>query len=271
MTHQVGCNGVNIIVDPSVESFHNVMRTTINRQAQAAITDLDAAYHDAACHDAAYQLHQLRRHNHSQIHGIQVFVSMSYDMRLLDTQADLEDQIARRDQADIAQDLAQLSLHTIDRVRETDYHDIVMHPAEEIRQAQLPSVATSLDSLPVVSLDVLEQESQDCPVCQQPFPGSDPNEPDTPVLLRCNHIVGRACIERWVSEHHNSCPMCRAPVLEPGLLPVLADEEQSETGESGRRGSGQFMGIVNRHIAQRLAQLEAGESGQKVPDEVTFR
>ena len=197
---------------------------------------------------------------------------MSYTMRLLDTQADLEDQIARRYQADIAQDLAQLSLHTIDRVRETtDHRVIAMHPAEEIRQAQLPSVATSLDSLPVVSLDALERESQDCPVCQQPFPGSDPNEPDTPLLLRCNHIIGRACIERWVAEHQNSCPMCRAPVLEPGVLPVLADEEQSETRESGRRGSGQFMGIVNRHIAERLAQLEAGDSGPQVPDEVTLR
>ena len=300
MADLVGCNGVNIIVDLSVESFPNVMRTSIDRQVEAAMTDLDTAYR-------SHRLGNSRIHG---IHGVQVFISMSYNMRLLGTQAELEDQIALRDQADTAQGLAQLSLDTVHRVRGTDHRDIEIPPAEETRRAQLSSVARSLDSLPVVSLDGSEQESQDCPVCHEPFPGSDPNEPDTPVLLRCNHVIGRACIERWVSDHNNSCPMCRAPVFEPGELidhsqdcpvchepfpgtdpnaldtPILLrcnhviGRACIERWVSDHNNScpmcrapvfmpGELIAMVNRHITERVARLEAGGSGPQVPAEGT--
>ena len=89
---------------------------------------------------------------------------------------------------------------------------------EEAPQEFLSSVVGRLDSLPVVSLDDLNPASQECFVCLEPFFGPHSNEADTPTLLRCGHIVGRACIQRWMLDGHDSCPFCRARISQPVAL-----------------------------------------------------
>ncbi len=219
MADEFGCNGANIILDPSVESFHHVVRENIDRLAQAAIAALDAAY-------------QTSSQTNPQAHGVQVIFNISHSFRSLGTQAELDDQVAERDRVGVAEDLAQLNMDIVDRILESDPHETENHTAEETHWMLIPSIVASLfsttarllDSLPVVSFADLKEDSKDCPICHLPFSDSDLNEVDTPILLRCNHVIGRKCVERWVLEGHNSCPFCRSAIFEPVVLPTLADE-----------------------------------------------
>ncbi|KAF7092742.1 hypothetical protein CFC21_095199 [Triticum aestivum] len=36
----------------------------------------------------------------------------------------------------------------------------------------------------------------------------------------CRHVFHRACLDRWAAHGHSTCPLCRAPLLPPFLLPV---------------------------------------------------
>ncbi|XBI06042.1 hypothetical protein VPH35_134109 [Triticum aestivum] len=36
----------------------------------------------------------------------------------------------------------------------------------------------------------------------------------------CWHIFHRACLDRWAAYGHRTCPLCRAPLLPPFLLPL---------------------------------------------------
>ena len=107
---------------------------------------------------------------------------------------------------------------------------------EEARQTLFPSAVQLLDSLTVVDLTNLE--SQDRPVCQEPYSGSALNEANTPVLLNCNHVVGRACIERWMLGDHVSYPMCHAAIFEWTTLTALADQDQLGVEAAGPRATG---------------------------------
>ena len=84
---------------------------------------------------------------------------------------------------------------------------------------------TILDCMPVVNLHDLEDDSKDCPICQEPYPDSDSYDADTPVMLHCSHILGRACLETWMLGPKNTCPLCRSPILV--FSTPQADQEQS--------------------------------------------
>ena len=70
------------------------------------------------------------------------------------------------------------------------------------------TVARLLGFLPTLHLDELAQDKKDCPVCAEPF-----SLDDRPTLLRCNHLLGRMCVEKWILTGKNSCPMCREAVF----------------------------------------------------------
>ncbi|KAF7046475.1 hypothetical protein CFC21_055501 [Triticum aestivum] len=36
----------------------------------------------------------------------------------------------------------------------------------------------------------------------------------------CRHVFHRACLDRWAAHGHSTCPLCRAPLLPPFLLPL---------------------------------------------------
>ncbi len=77
------------------------------------------------------------------------------------------------------------------------------------------AAASLLGFLPRVKIEDLPDHEKSCFVCHERFPGSELRKPDTPILLRCGHVVGRGCIERWILGGHNSCPMCRGAMFEP--------------------------------------------------------
>ncbi len=165
MADEFGCNGANIILDPSVECFHHVVRENIDRLAQAAIAALDAAY-------------QTSSQTNRQAHGVQVIFNISHSFRSLGTQAELDDQVAERDCVHVAEDLAQLNMDIVDRILESDPRDTKNQTAEETHWTLLPSiVARMLPStarlLDVVNSADLEENSKDCPVAAGSRRGND--------------------------------------------------------------------------------------------------
>ncbi|CAI5743965.1 unnamed protein product [Peronospora destructor] len=43
------------------------------------------------------------------------------------------------------------------------------------------------------------------------------------VALRCGHLFGKKCIERWISERHYTCPNCNAVVHSMDIRPLFTD------------------------------------------------
>ena len=244
MANHSGSHEANIYVDlSSFESFQIAMRATLNRQVQAAMADIETAY-------------QLYRLNNPQAPGVQVSVNINYNIRPIDTHAGLNDNTARGSQANMAQDMARLSLDTDDSMGEgdTSHREEVNHQAEEnvsqgttltnlatngpvgVRLAaqnnpdeEAPpslqwSVADLLCSLPPANL---EDPPPDCPVCRESFPPTHWGEGDEAIVLDCNHIIGFKCIQNWICGGQNSCPLCRAAVFEPAVLTALADRVES--------------------------------------------
>ena len=70
---------------------------------------------------------------------------------------------------------------------------------------------TFLDNLPVPQKH--DNEETTCPICLDPY--STTLNPECAVVLPCNHILGRKCVERWLENGGNSCPMCRCVVIPP--------------------------------------------------------
>ena len=62
------------------------------------------------------------------------------------------------------------------------------------------------------------QDTTECHICSQPFLRG--SHPERPVVLRCGHVFGEACILKWMSplssrnRGQNSCPLCREPLLD---------------------------------------------------------
>mmetsp|Transcript_16242 Transcript_16242/g.41470 ORF Transcript_16242/g.41470 Transcript_16242/m.41470 type:complete len:341 (+) Transcript_16242:296-1318(+) len=65
--------------------------------------------------------------------------------------------------------------------------------------------AARTDSLPAVSA---APTLQDCPICMQAMQAGD-DACETP----CAHAFHRDCLEEWVRDGHESCPMCRADIF----------------------------------------------------------
>lgn len=61
----------------------------------------------------------------------------------------------------------------------------------------------------------LKDDELSCIICQQPF--LTIADPETPLRLPCGHVCGSNCIMKWLNplspDAHNTCPMCREPIL----------------------------------------------------------
>lgn len=114
----------------------------------------------------------------------------------------------------------------------------ISHHATSIRRAhfspaalqhqlhQASEASNILLSLPIVELEDLPENSQDCHICKEPY--QDPTgkeKAERAKKLPCNHILGADCLAKWF-ESSNTCPLCRAVIVSrhystedpPGLL-----------------------------------------------------
>ena len=86
--------------------------------------------------------------------------------------------------------------------------------------SQATALANFLKSLPTVKPEDLPEDSQGCNICTEPFvhptAGQDS---ESAVKLPCSHIMGSACLAKWLEDPiRNSCPMCRAVLFSQGSL-----------------------------------------------------
>lgn len=218
MANQSDWREVRINIDSSVESGQSVIRVTHNRQVQTSVTTIN-------------------------------------NTRPVHIRVDLNGQVSVRSQGDTARDPARLNLDMGGSVREIDQLDTEDHLNEGIRQTQdvarpdldmggpadethqhqhdtedrsdeeVRSTLMSLwarvrGHLAHVDPAALEEDSQNCPVCLESFPGFA-HRHDVPVRLRCNHVIGLACVEEWISHRNNTCPVCRGAIFAHEALAVL--------------------------------------------------
>ncbi|SCV04518.1 LAMI_0H16776g1_1 [Lachancea mirantina] len=75
-----------------------------------------------------------------------------------------------------------------------------------------------------------------------------PEYKHSPLQLSCGHIFGRDCIRQWTKEH-NSCPICRSPIVGQEGLNRDVGEEDAETGISfDRIGASGGLGAANNNF-----------------------
>ncbi len=97
-------------------------------------------------------------------------------------------------------------------------------------------IARFLRELPRVALEDVPSDSCKCPVCQIKYleEDSDSGYTEHPIMLPCNHIIGRHCLTMWLKPtpggNANTCPLCRLKLFEP--WPAPAESETSEDDET---------------------------------------
>ncbi len=115
---------------------------------------------------------------------------------------------------------------------EYDYDDnpIMPRSPESPRQGLFESTAdvhTYLSLLPRPALSELDEYNRTCHICMEPFTTDGPtvytgegetldeSQPEIPLRLPCEHVLGDKCLFKWLSPLENSnCPYCRRSVLE---------------------------------------------------------
>ena len=62
-----------------------------------------------------------------------------------------------------------------------------------------------------------------CAICLEEF-----NKESTVTTLEChtNHIFHSSCLDRWILQEHNTCPVCREEII-----PTLIDAQEYATGQ----------------------------------------
>lgn len=142
---------------------------------------------------------------------------------------------------------------------------------EPVRTQPMLTPNTSLqilESFPAIATPDLPEGYQDCPICQESYESNEDSE--VPVRLPCQHIFGRTCISKWLSE--NTCPLCRATIYRANVGNVLVplgdareptpsvlqhidqiEQESSTILEEGMRL------LTQNVLSARVRQLEALE------------
>ena len=58
----------------------------------------------------------------------------------------------------------------------------------------------------VLDIEKINEKLEECPVC---FTSSE----TTIKIKRCNHVFCEDCIQKWLKNHKNTCPICRINVI----------------------------------------------------------
>lgn len=65
-------------------------------------------------------------------------------------------------------------------------------------------------AIPVLDYSEQFKKEELCLVCLDEFQLKQPIR-----VLKCHHVFHRDCVDRWLCESHNSCPVCRGVPVEP--------------------------------------------------------
>ena len=190
MPNQPGSHRVNIIIEAVDENFRPTIAGAMNHQFDAVATDLATAYHSPRLSDAI---------------AVRVILQNDYYIRAANIQTAQGNPLTHQNNNNNNNNASPNRIGTLPALPKI-----------------LSAAARLLGFLPRVNLAALPEDSKDCSICLEPFPASNANGgADTPLRLRCKHVVGRACIEQWILGGHNSCPFCRAAIFELAIARVM--------------------------------------------------
>ena len=120
-------------------------------------------------------------------------------------------------------------------------------------------IARFLRELPRVALGDVPTESCKCPICQIKYLEEDPDSGYTehPIMLPCNHIIGRHCLTRWLEPtpggNANTCPLCRLKLFDPWPAPPeseTSEDDETENVEQTERPSSNYIARLSISIAR---------------------
>ena len=116
-----------------------------------------------------------------------------------------------------------------------------------------------LRELPRVAIEDVPPESCRCPICQIKYleEDSDSGYTELPIILPCNHIIGRHCLTRWLKPtpggNANTCPLCRLELFDPWPAPSeseTSEDDESETVEQTERPTSNYIARLSVSIAR---------------------
>ena len=190
-TISVNLIGHNFQMNVSGQSFRSIVGTAPDDDIQEVLSELEVADH---------------WHGRD---GAGISVTIDYDMRELDN----DNVVLRNVQMALVRNAEAVRRHGFGRLTV----NANLHDTQQVQQQNGPGRATLFSAaakllgfLPAVNVGALSEDKRSCPICTEHFSAAD-----KPILIKCNHVVGRACIEQWILSGHNSCPLCRATIFEP--------------------------------------------------------
>ena len=116
-----------------------------------------------------------------------------------------------------------------------------------------------LRGLPRVAIGDVPPESCRCPICQIKYleEDSDSGYTEHPIILPCNHIIGRHCLTRWLKPtpggNANTCPLCRLELFDPWPAPSeseTSEDDESENVEQTERPTSNYIARLSISIAR---------------------
>ncbi|NXL65990.1 RFWD3 ligase, partial [Chordeiles acutipennis] len=122
----------------------------------------------------------------------------------------------------------------------------------EVHQKQRTPLKTLEPSVPVAALD--EEEGDTCAICFEQWTNAGDHRLSA---LRCGHLFGYTCIERWLKGQAGKCPQCNKKAKRSDIVILYARTLKAlDTSEQERMKSS----LEKEQMLRRQAELESAQS-----------
>ncbi|NXY80983.1 RFWD3 ligase, partial [Alcedo cyanopectus] len=122
----------------------------------------------------------------------------------------------------------------------------------EVRQKQRTPLKNVELTVPVVKLD--EEEGDTCAICFEQWTNAGDHRLSA---LRCGHLFGYTCIERWLKGQARKCPQCNKKAKRSDIVILYARALKAlDTSEQERMKSS----LEKEQMLRRQAELESAQS-----------
>ncbi|KAF2978881.1 hypothetical protein EK904_006131, partial [Melospiza melodia maxima] len=122
----------------------------------------------------------------------------------------------------------------------------------EVQQKQTTPLKKLEASVPVAPLD--EEEGDTCAICFEQWTNAGEHRLSA---LRCGHLFGYTCIERWLKGQAGKCPQCNKKAKRSDIVVLYARTLKAlDTSEQERMRSS----LEKEQMLRRQAELESAQS-----------